>query len=71
MCAYIEEYASVDVFLLVVGARIVCNSQVALIEQYFFVFCIALYVSIELRVGLSFSSEFEWVEWGYWWASRA
>lgn len=58
MCAYIEEYASVDVLLLVVGARIVCNSQVALIEQYFF-FCIALYVSIELRVGLSFSSEFE------------
>lgn len=36
MCAYIEEYASVDVLLLVVGARIVCNSQVALIEQYFF-----------------------------------
>lgn len=31
---------AVDVFLLVVGARIVCNSQVALIEQYlFFLYC--------------------------------
>lgn len=41
MCIYvIEEYASVVlvadvVVVVVVGARIICNSQVALIEQYF------------------------------------
>lgn len=55
MCAYIEEYASVDVLLLVLVLFAIRKS----LSSSSIFFCIALYVSIELRVGLSFSSEFE------------